>query len=139
MDRKISQDDRISHMNPLTKPNLRNVSVQRVVYQGEPVSLIQDSLKITEAAIVLPQVLGPLAVLCDGQHTVPEIKAALEMRFGLVLPQPVIENLLEQFDQALLLENEVYQQAKQRAIEEYRAAPFRHESAECSARFVQLE
>ena len=112
-------------MNHLNKPTLRNVSVQRITYQGQPVFLIQDPLQLTEAAIVLPQALGPLALLCDGQHTVPEIKAALEVRFGLRLPQTVIEDLVKQFDQALLLESDTYHQAKQQAIESFRAAPFR--------------
>ena len=112
-------------MNHFIKPKLRNVSVQRTIYQGEPVLLLQDSLKLTEGAILLPQVLGPLALLCDGDHTLPEIKVALEARFGLPLSQTVIEDLLQQFDQALLLENETYHQAKQAALAAYRAASFR--------------
>jgi AmmeMemoRadiSam system protein B len=82
-------------------------------------------LKLSEAAIVLPQVLGPLALLCDGEHTLPEIKTALEVRFGLRLSMDMIENLLDQFDQALLLESENFYQARQRVIEDYRAAPYR--------------
>jgi AmmeMemoRadiSam system protein B len=112
-------------MNHLNKPELRNVNVQRITYQGEPVFLIQDPLKLTEAVILLPQALGPLAILCDGQHTIPEIKAALEVRYGLRLPQTVIEDLLRQFDQALLLENATFKKAKQQAIETYRAASHR--------------
>ena len=111
--------------NSTTKPKLRNVNVQRVTYEGEPVFLMQDTLRLTDAVIVLPQLLGPLAILCDGQHTIPEIKAALEARYGLRLPQTVIENLLQQFDQALLLENDTFQQAKQQAVETYRRAPHR--------------
>jgi AmmeMemoRadiSam system protein B len=112
-------------MSHLDKPELRNVNVQRTVYQGEQVFLIQDPLKLTEAAILLPQALGPLALLCDGQHTIPEIKAALEVRFGLRLPQEIIESLLEQFDRALLLKTETFDQAQQQALAEYYAAPHR--------------
>lgn len=108
-----------------TKPKLRNVSVQQLVHQGEPVFLIQDSLRLTDSIILLPQVLGPLAMLCDGQHTLSEIKAALEVHYGLKLPQSLIENLIRQFDQALLLESDAFRQARQVAIEEYRARPFR--------------
>ena len=112
-------------MNHLNKPELRNVNVQRIVYQGEPVFLIQDPLKLTGAAIVLPQALGPLALLCDGEHTVAEIKAALEIRYGLRLSQPVIDGLLEQFDQALLLKTSTFYEARQQALQEYYAASFR--------------
>ncbi|MBN1218812.1 MAG: AmmeMemoRadiSam system protein B [Anaerolineae bacterium] len=107
------------------KPKLRDVNVQQITYQGKPVFLLQDSLKLTEAAILLPQPLGPLALLCDGQHTVSEIRAALEVRFGLRLPQNVLEDLLQQFDKALLLESETFSRAKQQAIEKYRTTPFR--------------
>ncbi len=113
-------------MNHLVdKPKIRNVNIQRIAYQGQPVFLIQDGLKLTDTVIVLPQALGPLALLCDGQHTLPEIRAALEIRYGLCLPQTVLEDLLKQFDQALLLENETYHQARQQALEVYRAAPSR--------------
>ncbi len=112
-------------MKRQSKPKLRNVNVQPFVYEGEPVFLIQDSLKLTNAVIVLPQVLGPLAMLCDGEQTLPEIKATLEAQYGLRVPQTMIENLLEQFDRALLLDNETFYQARQQAIEEYRNSPFR--------------
>lgn len=112
-------------MNHLHKPKVRNINVQRTIYRGEPVFLIQDGLRLTEAAIILPQVLGPLVLLCDGAHTLPEITAALEVRYGLRLPQHIIESLLNQLDQALLLEGETFEQVKQQAIAEYRAAPFR--------------
>lgn len=109
----------------LDKPKIRNVNVQRTIYQGEPVFLLQDRLKLTEAAIVLPQALGPLVMLCDGNNTLPEIKAALEIRYGLRLPQETIESVLTQFDQALLLEGGSFEHLKQQAIVEYRAGPFR--------------
>ena len=94
--------------NGLAKPKLRNVNVQRTIHQGEPVFIIQDGLRLTDAALVLPQALGPLAMLCDGEHTIWEMQAALETRYGLSLPQPVMENLIQQFDEALLLESEYF-------------------------------
>jgi AmmeMemoRadiSam system protein B len=112
-------------MNHLNKPKFRNVTVQRTIYQDEPVFLLQDRLRLTEAAIVLPQGLGPLVMLCDGVHSLPEIKTALEHDYDLRLPEEVIANLLSQFDQALLLEGETYEQVKQRAIADYRTMPFR--------------
>lgn len=107
------------------KPKLRPVSVQRTVYQGRPVFVMQDTMKLTEAAIALPEALGPLALLCDGDHTISEIYTLLYARYGLQLPSESVEGLLEQFDQALLLEGERFDQAKQAAVEVYRAADFR--------------
>ncbi|MEM7344639.1 MAG: AmmeMemoRadiSam system protein B [Chloroflexota bacterium] len=107
------------------KPKLRNINVERTVYQGEPVFFLQDRLKLTEAGIVLPQALGPVAMLCDGQHTVSEMEQALAQEYGLQLPRNSIEHLLDQFDHALLLEGSTFNQAKEKAIEQFRAAPFR--------------
>jgi hypothetical protein len=112
-------------MNSSNKPQLRNVNVQRITYQGEPMFLIQDPLKLTDAVILLPQALGPVAMLCDGQQTLPEIKAALELNYGLRLPQEMVESLIEQFDRALLLESETFHQAREQTLTAYRAAPFR--------------
>jgi hypothetical protein len=55
----------------------------------------------------------------------PEIRAALEIRYGLRLPGAMIETMLAQFDQALLLEGETFEQVKRQAMAEYRVAPFR--------------
>jgi AmmeMemoRadiSam system protein B len=109
----------------IQKPKLRNVNVQRATHQGEPVFLLQDGLRLTDATIVLPQVLGPFAMLCDGNHTLPELQAALEGQFGLTLSESIIQNLVEQFDQALLLDSQRFYQTKAQVIEEYRANPFR--------------
>lgn len=116
-------------MNHLFKPKLRNViDIQRTIYQNEPVFVLQDNLKLTEAAILLPQFLGPLAILCNGQRTVPEIEADLKSEFDLSLSRLAIENLLTQFDQALLLEGETFNQAKRAAVDLYRAKPHRESS-----------
>ncbi|MCB0156143.1 MAG: AmmeMemoRadiSam system protein B [Anaerolineae bacterium] len=80
---------------------------------------------MTETAIALPQALGPLAMLCDGQHTVAEIETKLTVQYGLRLSRLEIENLLQQFDEALILDSHRLTQAKQKALESYRAAPFR--------------
>jgi AmmeMemoRadiSam system protein B len=109
----------------LHRPKLRNVNVRQTIHQGEPVFLIQDGLQLTDSAIVLPQALGPFAMLCDGTRTLPEMQAALEMQFGLRLSQPVMEDLVEQFDQALLLESNRFLKTKSRAVDQYRRKPFR--------------
>lgn len=111
--------------NGLEKPKLRNVNVQRITHQGQPVFLIQDGLRLTESAIVLPEMLGPFAMLCDGRHTLPQMQTTLEDHYGLRLSQTVLEDLIKQFDEALLLESDHFNKARQRAIEQYRAAPYR--------------
>jgi hypothetical protein len=109
----------------LTQPKLRNINVQRIEHQGQPVFLMQDGLRLTDAAIVLPQALGPFAMLCDGQHTLPEMQVALDMQYGLRLSTAIMQDMIAQFDNALLLDSEKFQQARQQAIKDYRSAPHR--------------
>ena len=109
----------------LQKPRLRNVNVQRATHLGEPVFLIRDGLRLTDATIVLPQVLGPFAMLCDGNHTLPEMQAMLEVQFGLRLSESIMQSLIEQFDQALLLDSQRFYRTKAQLIQEYRTRPFR--------------
>ena len=45
----------------LTKPKLQHVNVQRTIYQGQPIFLINNSLKLTDTAIALPQTLGAVS------------------------------------------------------------------------------
>ena len=112
-------------MVDLTKPKLQDVRVQRTIYQGIPFFILQNSLRLTDMPILLHQALGPLAVLCDGQHTVPEIEAKLAIQYGLNLTRSEIDEWVTQFDKALILESDRAHQAKQDALKEYRAAPFR--------------
>lgn len=107
------------------KPKLRNIHVQRTIYQGQPVFVLQDTLRLTDAAIILPEALGPVAALCDGEHTLSEIRAILEVRYGLRLTQSMLEDLFHQFDQALLLESDTFFQARQKAVDAYQTQPFR--------------
>lgn len=112
-------------MSLSTKPKLRNVTIDKVIHDGQPVFLMRDSLRLTEAMIALPQFLGPLAMLCDGQHTIDEMRATLTQQYGLELPNGAITHLLTQLDEALLIEGETFEQAKAKAIAAYRHQPFR--------------
>jgi AmmeMemoRadiSam system protein B len=110
-------------MNHAIKPKIRNI-IQPASYRGQQVFLVQDNLHLAKI-YEFPPMLVPLAVFCDGSRTVPEIEAAIKHQYGLHIPQPVIEDLLAQFDEVLLLESETFNQAKQQALATYRAKPAR--------------
>jgi len=50
---------------------------------------------------------------------------SLAVRFGLRVGPDVLEQVLTAFDEALLLDNDRFAQARERALAEYRQAPFR--------------
>jgi MEMO1 family protein len=107
-------------------PRLRPVDLRPIVYQGQRLLLLRDPLQLSDKTLLVPQVLGPVLALCDGtREDSRALGAALAIRFGLPIDTGSIEQLLEALDEALLLDNERHQDARQAALGQYREAPFR--------------
>jgi len=99
-----------------------------VVQAGRAAIVLRDPLRLSEKTVIIPQHLAPVLSLCDGTRDASALSAALAVRFGLRVGHDVMERLLAAFDEAFLLENERSQQARERALTEYRQAPSRRPS-----------
>ncbi len=111
-------------MNYLTKPKIRQLNVvQQDIYEGTPVFIVQDSWQLIQARI--PQVLGPLVMLCNGRREIAEIKTALATEYGLDFSPEDITHWVSQLDNAYLVEGEQFEQAKRQFISQFRGAPYR--------------
>lgn len=108
-----------------THPKLRLLEPQLVDYQGQRMIYLHDSLGIARDGALIPQPLAPLLSLCDGTRDVSGLRSGLLMRTGQTLPEHVIEQILEQLDDALLLENGAYQDAAAEVVRRYREARHR--------------
>jgi len=106
-------------------PKLRAVDARPVVQGGRPSILLRDPLQLGDKTVVIPQQLAPVLALCDGTRDSSGLRAALAVRFGLRIGPGVLEQLLAALDEALLLDNDRFAQARERALAEYRQAPFR--------------
>jgi len=106
-------------------PKLRAVDLQPFMRGGRPSILLRDPLQLAERTIVIPQQLAPVLALCDGTRDAGGLSAALAVRYGLRATPEVLEQLLAALDEALLLENDRFAQARERVLAEYRQAPFR--------------
>src|SRR5215813_9121499 len=107
-------------------PRLRPLDLKPIVYQGQRLLLLRDPLQLSDKTLLVPQVLGPVLALCDGtREDSRALGAALAIRFGLPIDPGSIEQLLEALDEALLLDNERHEDARQAALGRYREAPFR--------------
>ena len=93
--------------------------------EGRPLLILRDPLALSDKVVVLPQVLGALLALLDGSRDVAELHAALLVRAGMRLSPEVIQLVVDQLDQALLLESERFAQAYAEALSAFRTAPFR--------------
>lgn len=96
------------------------------VSQGErQLVLLEDPLGIAEQPILIPPLVTPLLVLCDGTRNLSEIKSGLASMYGLEVTLEEIQRWLEFFNDAALLDNEVFHSRKARALESYRSAQAR--------------
>jgi AmmeMemoRadiSam system protein B len=96
-----------------------------MMHQGQPALLLRDPLRITERMLVIAQQLAPVLTLMDGTRNLGELRASLEVRFGLRLNQSDLEYLIKQLDSALLLHNDHFAQTCQAVLEQYRQADYR--------------
>ncbi len=107
-------------------PRLRAIDTRPMVRDGQPCILLRDPLQLTDRTLIIPQQLGPVLALCDGtRENASAVSASLAVRYGLRLSPGAIEQLLSVLDEACLLDNARSLEARERALAEYRQAPFR--------------
>lgn len=106
-------------------PKLRPVRTQPTIHYGKPALALQDPLQLTNQVVIVPQHLVPILPLCDGTRDLDMLRASLAVRSGILLSPSEIAQIVQRLDEALLLDNERFAQAKQRALAEFRAAPYR--------------
>ncbi len=87
--------------------------------------VLRDPLALSGKVLAVPQPLAPLLALCDGTRDESALRAALEIRAGVRISHEILVGILQQLDDALLLENERSAQALKAALDNYRSAPFR--------------
>lgn len=112
-------------MHHLEKPRLRPLDFQPVSHQGQPMWLLRDPMQYSQYQLIFPPLLAQMLVYCDGEHTLEQIQTVLSQDAGFPVPRAPLEEALAQLDEALLLENERFQQAKQASMAAYRALPYR--------------
>jgi AmmeMemoRadiSam system protein B len=109
-------------------PKLRLIEVHPYSEQGRPMLILRDPLGLSDKVAVLPQVLGPLLALLDGSRDVAGLHASLVVRAGIRIAPEIIQHVIDQLDDALLLENDHFAQVYAQALSAYRSAPFRRPS-----------
>ncbi len=86
---------------------------------------VQDPLSLSDKTIVVPQPVAPLLALLDGTRDLDEVRAAFLLRSSAYLTPSQIESLIENLDQALLLDNRRFRNAVQEVVTAYRSQPSR--------------
>ena len=106
------------------KPQLRDLSPRWIQRQDGVFLHLEDDLGLAKTAVQIPQNLTPILLLCDGTRALPAINGALLLQ-GISIGEKRIYNLIEQLDDALLLENGKFAAEKIKAIQKYRNSKHR--------------
>ncbi len=107
------------------KPLLRYVDAIPSIYQGQPVFLLRDPLGFVEEVIIIPQALGFLLSLMDGNHDLRDIQAEATKHFGDIVPMEEIQKFVSFLDERGFLWSENFEKIKEKAYEKWFSLPVR--------------
>lgn len=107
------------------KPKLREIEVHPIQHQGETLILLRDPLGLSGKTLAIPRPLAPLLGLMDGTRETGALEATLLIHTGVRLAPGLLGKLLDDLDDALLLDNERFAVQKAAALRSYREAPAR--------------
>ncbi len=107
------------------RPRLRMLEAFPVEQDGERLVALRDPAGFTDQIVVFALPLLDLVSLFDGEHSVAEIQAVLQERYGQAPTTEQIGELVERLDEAGFLDSRRFEE-RRRAIEEaFRASPVR--------------
>ncbi len=106
-------------MEPDYKPLLRYVDAIPAVHQGQPVFLLKDPLGFIDEVVIVPQALGFLLSLMDGNHDLRDIQVEATRHFGNIVPMEEIIKFVSFLDERGLLWSENFEKLKQKAYEKW--------------------
>jgi AmmeMemoRadiSam system protein B len=106
-------------------PKLRALDARPLMRHGQPCVLLRDPLQLSDGNIVIPQQLVPALSLLDGTRDPGAVSAALAIRFGVPVASSTLDRLVTALDDALLLDNARFHEARERALADYRQADSR--------------
>lgn len=112
-------------MPPPEQPKVRPLITEWVRANGDVCLALRDPDELLQGTALVPAGLAPVLELCDGEHTLDGMQAALAVRYGLSLPMTALATLIAQLDEALILESDRVRAARHETRAAYRNAPSR--------------
>ena len=106
-------------------PRIRTLNAIPVSQGNRKLVLLEDPFGVADQPILIPPQVTPLLIICDGTRNLYEIQSALISMYGLDIEVTEIQRWLDIFNNAALLDNEVFQKKKTQALEVYRSAKAR--------------
>ena len=107
------------------KPILRYVDAIPSQHSGQPVFLLRDPLGFVEEIIAVPQSMGIILALMDGEHDLRDIQAEVTKHFGEIVPIEEIVKIVKFLDEKGLLWSENFEKLKEKAYEKWFSYQFK--------------
>jgi AmmeMemoRadiSam system protein B len=107
------------------RPRLRPLDAFPVLENGQQHLALRDPSGLTEAVARLPPMVVAIVQLFDGETTRDQICAEYQQRYRIPLPREALDRIIEQLDQALLLDTERFRQHSANVFAEFARSPVR--------------
>jgi hypothetical protein len=106
-------------------PRLRPIELFPTEIDGRRVVCLRDPAGLSEQLAFVPNAAVVILSLCDGRRTAADVAHAATRRLGATVDERQVRELLDQLDEALLLDTPRFHAHARRLLEEFRAAPLR--------------
>jgi AmmeMemoRadiSam system protein B len=106
-------------------PRLRRVEAFPAEHEGRRCVALRDPAGYTAAVIMLQGPLLDIVSLFDGEHTIPDIQAAIKRRHGRLLRRRQIEEVIEALDQQGFLDSPSFAERRAAVDAGFLASPVR--------------
>ena len=117
---------RLAHIWLIMRLKLRDqIQIQPVQHQNRPMWLLSDSWQLTPQQLMLPYPLARLVSQFDGHTPLSHIQRSVSAELGAAIPRSVIEQMIDQLDEACFLENATSAIELTKKITNYRSQPYR--------------
>lgn len=109
----------------MDRPRLRPLEAFPLAKNGQKLLALRDPSRLTEAVATLPPVAVAIVQLFDGESTRDEICVEFQRRYKQPLAREALDRLVEQLDQAYLLDSERFHQFSATVFGAFAQAPTR--------------
>ena len=103
------------------RPRVRYVDAFPIEAEGQQLIYLRDPEGLTPQSLAVPHHVYFLMTLMDGAHTVRDLQAAFARQFnGVEAPADQVEGLIQQLDEAYLLDSDRFHQLKRQVEAAFR-------------------
>ncbi|MHA2620116.1 MAG: AmmeMemoRadiSam system protein B [bacterium JZ-2024 1] len=106
-------------------PMLRALDIRYWRHEGKKFLIFRDPLRLSEKTLILREEVSGILAFFDGERDAQAVSAAISVRYGVRIPPQVIADIAQALAETYLLDDEAFRGAMARALQEYRARPFR--------------